>query len=63
MNKVVFERSINHYSDPNQHKKELSTFFIKVTMPKKKGGGGGLIVGGWGWVGHGRAMGEKWRQR
>ena len=37
MNKVVFERSINHYSDPNQHKKQLSTFFMKVTMPKKKG--------------------------
>lgn len=34
MNKAVFERSINHYSDPNQHKKKLPRFLIKITTLK-----------------------------
>ena len=29
MNKAVFERSINHYNDPNQHKKGVIKTFNK----------------------------------
>lgn len=29
MNKAVFERSINHYSDPDQHKKGVIKIFDK----------------------------------
>ena len=29
MNKAVFERSVNHYNDPNQHKKGVIKTFDK----------------------------------